>query len=277
MSSSCQCRLCRPGPAPEPEPELDDQDRKLLADVERHGWHVIAIGAESGLPSWAFTVGLTHTFGVPELAAFGLSREVGYTTLNMLGDLVREGERLRPGSRIGDVLEGFDLELRAGDSAWNYALFGYARWFYPHHEPAFMQCVWPDMSGRFPWEQGFEERLKRFQPALWMAPAEAPVGPWRAWWYETMWRPRPHASGLVIVSKRAAAGEAPILGVQASTDGHWTFLDGGRAEREDFTFAHLHHVLENDPSLEAMIDLEPGSIAWREHPGGPWSVSPLED
>lgn len=246
----------------------------MLADVGRHGWHVIWIPAGDSIPGSAFTVGLTHSFGVPELAAFGLSDEVGYTTLNMMGELVREGDRLRSGSRIGHVLEGFDLELRAGDPAWSDALFGSAQWFYQRDDPAFVQCVWPDMSGRFPWEAGFDDRLRRFQPALWMPPAESPVGPWRAWWYETIWRPRGRTKGLVFATKPVASEEAPVLGVELAHDGDWVFLDG---ESDDLVFSHLHHLLEKDPTLEETAGLEPGTIAWRAAPGEPWSVSPVEE
>ena len=249
----------------------------MLADVERQGWHVIWIRAADGIPGWAFTVGLMHSFGVPELATFGLSDQVGYTTLNMVGELVREGDRLRPGSRVGEVLEGYDLELRAGDPAWSDALFGSAQWFYRRREPAFVQCVWPDMSGRFPWEPGFEERLRRFQPALWMSPTESPVGPWRAWWYETTWRARDHAKGLVFASKRVASGEAPALRVQVFDDGDWVFLDGESVGSDDVVLSHLHHLLEDDPTLEETAGFEVGTVGWRAAPGEPWSVAPLDD
>lgn len=249
----------------------------MLADVERHGWHVIWIRAADGIPGWAFTVGLTHSFGVPELTAFALSDEVGYTTLNMMGKLVREGDRLRPGSRVGGVLEGFDLELRTCDPAWSDALFGSAQWFYRRRDPAFVQCVWPDMSGRFPWEPGFEERLRRFQPALWMSPAEAPIGPWRAWWYETIWPARAQVDGLVFASKRVASGEAPVLRVQVFHDGDWAFLDDESASPDDITLSHLHHILEDDPTLEGAAGFTPGTVSWRAAPGESWSTSPLDD
>jgi len=103
------------------------------------------------------------------------------------------------------------------------------------------------------------------------------VGPWRAWWYETRWPPRANAAGLVFVSARAATGEAPVLGVQVFDDGDWAFLDGSPPERDAFVLSHLHHLLEADPSLEEMIAVERGMVAWREGPGEAWSVSPDSD
>jgi hypothetical protein len=271
--SACGCRLCAGGPAD----DLDDGDRKLLSDVERHGWHVVNILAANDIPGWSFTVGLTHSFGTPELATFGLPEGVGHQILNTLGELVRNGSPLTPGSRLADVLEAYNVELQAADAAWNHALFGYATWFYRPREPGFLQCVWPDKSGRFPWEPGFEARLLRLQPALLASPPQAPVGPWRAWAYECQWPPRSLASGLVFVSTRAVSGEAPILGVKVFSDGDWAFLDGGPARPDDMNLSHLHHVLEADPSLEEMIGLKPGTIAWRGGPGEAWTVSPVSE
>jgi len=244
----------------------------LLADVERHGWHVVLLAPSDGLPGWAFTVGLTHSFGTPELAVCGLDTKVMHTSLNILGEVAREGGELRPGDRNGDVLDGYDVELGAVDPAWHHALFGYARWFYRPREPRFLQCVWPDMSHRFPWDDEFDRRIGRLQPPLWVAPAEAPNGPWRAWWQATRWPGRTNANGLVFVSARAAAGEVPILGVKVFEDGDWAFLDGISGAAKDMQMSHLHHILEQDPSLEETIGLSPGTIAWRDGPGRPWSV-----
>ncbi len=268
---ACGCQLCQPSGE-----ERDGHDEKLLADVRGHGWHVVTIKPEHDVPGWAFSVGLTHSFGAPELAVFGLPARDAHVILNLVGDRAKAGDSLVPGERLGDVLERHDVELRRVDQAWNHALFGYARWFHNGREPQFLQVVWPDGSSRFPWEPGFDETVKRFQPELWMFPPESAVGPWRAWWFETMWRPRAEPSGLVFASMRVVAGEAPVLGVQVFDDGDWAFLDGQSSASEDMAVVHLHHVLEHDPTLEDMAALEPGTIAWRERPGGPWSVSPLD-
>lgn len=39
---------CKNWPAPE-----DDHDRKLLADVQEHGWHVVGVEADAEGPSFA--------------------------------------------------------------------------------------------------------------------------------------------------------------------------------------------------------------------------------
>jgi hypothetical protein len=256
---------------------MDDAERKLVADVERHGWHVVLLEAADGLPGWAFTVGLTHSFGTPELAMFGLPTATMHRCLNTLGEVAREGGTFQSGFRSPEVLDGFDVELRAVDPAWHRALFGFARWFYRPEEPAFLQCAWPDLAQRFPWEPAFEDRIRYLQPALWSSPAEARNDVWRAWWHATEWPGRNNAGGLVFVSKQVAAGKVPVLGVQVFEDGDWAFLDGISSEPENMTMTHLHLVLQRDPSLEEMVDMAPGTWAWRDRPGEPWRVSALPD
>ena len=65
----CTCRLHEPVGD---EDRWSDGDRKLMADVDDHGWHVVGINPQPGQKSWAFSVGLWHTLRSPELAMFGL-------------------------------------------------------------------------------------------------------------------------------------------------------------------------------------------------------------
>lgn len=269
-SSNCGCRVClheRPGA------DWNAHDKQLFSDVETYGWHLVGIRAEDEIPGWSFTVGLWHSFRTPELAIFGLPPGVLTTSLNIIGEAARHGDPLQADTRRDDVLEGYSLELKGVHRGWHRALFGYARWFYPPPKPEFLQCVWPDMSGRFPWQADFDQRVRRNQPELWSPPTQAKKGPWRAWWQSSQWPGRENVNGLVFVAKRAARGETPILGVKVFSDGDWAFLDGGPADPDHMVMLHLHHVLERDASLEELITLEPGMIAWRLAPGEDWSIS----
>ena len=50
----------------------DDNDRKLLADIERLGWHVIHIFEDESGPGFSFSVGFYYTFQQPEVLIMGL-------------------------------------------------------------------------------------------------------------------------------------------------------------------------------------------------------------
>lgn len=50
----------------------DEHERKALADVQQHGWHVLKVMEDNEGPAFAYTVGLYHSFGHPELIVVGL-------------------------------------------------------------------------------------------------------------------------------------------------------------------------------------------------------------
>ena len=79
-------------PAPRGEP-----DRKVIRDVNVHGWHVVNVPPESETPGWLFTIGLHHNFSHPELVIFGLDRDVAHSVLNNLGEGIRNGQRYEAG------------------------------------------------------------------------------------------------------------------------------------------------------------------------------------
>lgn len=75
--------------------------REELAEEARlhiihHGWFLQGVLADPGKAGgWVYTVGLLENFGHPELVVTDIEYERGGQFLNMLGELVREGEDLR--------------------------------------------------------------------------------------------------------------------------------------------------------------------------------------
>lgn len=155
-----------------PEP-ADDRDRKLLADVQEHGWHVLGIQAGNGGPDFAYSIGLYQTFNHPELIVFGLDFGTMHTMINNVGDLVRAGHRFGDFDESDDVLENFSVSFRAVAQRHYQEHFGYALWFYHPHPFPVLQCVWPDAQHRYPWDECFNPNLASLQPLL------ADVALWR--------------------------------------------------------------------------------------------------
>lgn len=44
--------------------------------------------------------------------------------------------------------------------------FNVAKTFYGQADFKAVQLFWPDRSGKFPWEEGFDESFRRIQPDL---------------------------------------------------------------------------------------------------------------
>ena len=54
-----------------PQPE-DEQDKQLLARIERKGWHHLSVDGAAGEPGYAFTLGHFLKRDHPELIVVGL-------------------------------------------------------------------------------------------------------------------------------------------------------------------------------------------------------------
>ena len=152
------------------EPE-DESDRKLLEDVNRVGWHIVGIDADAaeGTPDYAFTVGLYHSLDHPEIAIYGLPHETAMQLLNIMGVAIQSGARFSHGGTTDDVAEGVTLSFINFDPKNYQSELGYARWFYRGNDFPALQCVWPDKSGRFPWDEDLQRPLGNQQP-LWGPP-----------------------------------------------------------------------------------------------------------
>jgi hypothetical protein len=151
-----------------PEPE-DDSDRKLLEDVRTVGWHLIGIEADEEGPAFVYSIGLTATYGHPELIMFGLPVETLFQVLNTLGGAIHAGARFGDGEETDQALDGYSLLFRQVELCHFREYLGYARWFYRGDRFDALQCVWPDSKGRYPSQPDFEPRLSALQPALWSA------------------------------------------------------------------------------------------------------------
>ena len=128
---------------------LDD----TRAVIKEHGWAVIGVfpaAGDSGQP-FSYTVGLTEQF-LPELVVYGLDAHSAGGLLNAVAARMVEHGELAPGDRVDGVLDGdlrlavFDLDRAdAADLAMVHNIYGTLL--------SARQVVWPDKSGKFPWEQ----------------------------------------------------------------------------------------------------------------------------
>ena len=151
-----------------PKPS-DSGDEKVLSDVRNFGCHIVSVLADEHGPGFAFTIGLHLNFGHPEVIIFALKQEVAGGVLNHICDLARGGSAFTAGATSDELLEGLPVTfLEVGLEHYRDHL-GFALWFYrsllPDHFPC-LQLVWPDKSGVFPWQEGFDESYRHLQPLL---------------------------------------------------------------------------------------------------------------
>lgn len=265
----CHCVIHEP---PADRTGWDDGDRRLLANVEGHGWGVFGIGAEDGLPGWAFTAGLWHTFGSPEVAMFGLRVPDMQAWLNAIGEQIRTGHTPETDERRVGILPAHPVTFRQVRKDWYRDLFGYAMWFAQQRPLPVLQVVWPDTEGRFPWDSGCGTRCWFDQPKLWLNKEEHPKGRWTRLSESRPW-PFEDSPATRSFTTRGIADEGrPIVAVLHHDDGDWQFLDGVNVH--DDVVVHLEHVIGAHPDVAELGDLARGWEAWRPGPDAPWIRRP---
>ncbi|MFJ4889060.1 MULTISPECIES: DUF4262 domain-containing protein [unclassified Streptomyces] len=171
----CFCLLCAPtewgGPVSE------ERDSRIAKSVADFGWHVMGVAGGDAPSDWGYSIGLWHTLRSPEVSVFGLPSQTAMRVANAAGAAIRDGNPLEPDQRRGDVLNGYDVAVRPVHPSWYHDFFGAGIDFYQTPPLPIMQLFWPDKDGRFPWEEGADERCRMGQPLLWIAKDET-TGPW---------------------------------------------------------------------------------------------------
>jgi hypothetical protein len=175
MGSVCRCIICH---------DYGDRDRlgnfelRTIVHVKEYGWSVVLVSPRDGRPGFAFTAGLWHTHRNPELAIFGLDPYDMQVIVNNLGEGAAAGRTLAPGQERKDATERHPVLLRPVHLQWYPRLLADALRFYRHPPLPFLQVIWPDEAGRYPWQAGSDPALAGAQPSLWLPPESHPEGIW---------------------------------------------------------------------------------------------------
>ncbi|WP_200341540.1 DUF4262 domain-containing protein [Rhodovibrio sodomensis] len=141
----------------------------IKKEVEKKGWTSILIqgGGRKSTPGVVHTVGLTATYGSPEILVAGMDLKAGERVLDALvADIRAEGA-----PSVGEKLTGY-LPASAGDLVLLDMADDQARiWmpvadWYNGGQFSGLQAIWPDTRGRYPWDEGFDPGPDSSQPLL---------------------------------------------------------------------------------------------------------------
>jgi hypothetical protein len=243
-----------PHARPDPPAAQDDGDRKLLADIERHGWHMLGITEDNDGPAFAYSVGLWHSFEHPEILVIGLGTDVMFGMINGIGEAVRDGNRFEHLFESGDILAGFNVAFRRVEPRYYKGYVGYALWYYQSDDFPILQCVWPDSQHRYPWHPEWPAGLVVRQPVL---------------SDDCSW-PFHEGINIACFTTRRVLEGLPILRVSHDSDGDWQFLCGTTTATEDAALVSLAEMLRLDDTLVEVADLAVGWAARRDGADLPW-------
>ncbi len=158
---------------------VHDQRLNYLAGcldiVDRHGWMIQGVFPVAGgppAPTFCYTVGLSHPSGRhkwdphPEFITIGVGFDAGKYILNELGEMVRNGRSLTAGEQLTGLVAGdFVLTLVQVADDSSHPLNTVRDLYGKDIAPGVLQVVFPDMEGRFPWDDGYDLD-PRVQPLL---------------------------------------------------------------------------------------------------------------
>jgi hypothetical protein len=255
LTRVCNCKLCLGS---------DEPTDRIVELVTTHGHAVCGVLPEDGIPPWAYTSGLWHSYGSPEVAMFGLElRGVHYWT-NKLAQQVKDGNPIVLDVERHGILDDYPVMLKAIHPSWFPMLFGSAIDFAQLPPLAMAMIVWPDKNGRWPWEAEAGARCKRDQPKLWLPHAEHPRDIW--YHHEELidWPfPDTDVDAHVTLTRRILDGTEPIHGVLRDEHGDWTFLGKNLVPTSELVRACLYHVVVKHPEIRVNAQLQPGQESWR--------------
>ena len=156
---------------------LDQEDAHTAAMIRSHGRYINYVDCEAAGcgctdvegPPFAYTVGL---FGLhhPELLIFGVPPGTAASVLNDLGERIRSGENLLPGSLV--TLEDWPRRIipepvpNPGE-----IVFAANRYYARPDEFSVpvLQLSYDDKAGRFPWESGYSAPESQPRPGTFRA------------------------------------------------------------------------------------------------------------
>jgi hypothetical protein len=145
------------------DPDLKEKDAKLLETLEQWGWFVTKVSGSGSDPAFAYSMGLYENFKHPEIIIFGLELGIMHQLINDAGKRIRQGHGYKVGQRYDDLLKGYQCQFRKVNPIRYDGLLNCAIWYYKGSPFPVLQLVWPDQTGLFPWENGFDERIRKRQ------------------------------------------------------------------------------------------------------------------
>ena len=234
----------------------DENEQRVIDDVRRAGWHLVAVENESDHPGFVYSVGLYHTFQQPEIIIFGLDSAAAMCEfINHVGDEMRRGASFEDWDESRQLVNGHCCMFRSVERELYAEYLGMAAWFYEGLDFPALQGVWPDTSGSYPWEPGFPAELSARQPVL-----TERIG----------WPFHEGKNRLVATTRPVVERRQPVVLVTHDQQGDWQFLCGTTDRTEDQRKVGLETVVVSSPSVLELADLAVGWQAVRESPDRPW-------
>jgi hypothetical protein len=145
---------------------MDEKEQKVHRDIAKYGWHAVSVFDEGDAPDFQYSIGFQRTFGHPEVLILGLEVDVMHGMLDRIAYGLSAGKRYDMGVAAPDILVGYSCLFRPIPKSRFREYLGWALWYYGEESLGALQCIWPDLSGRFPWDPDASDEVRRREPIL---------------------------------------------------------------------------------------------------------------
>ncbi|GID54851.1 hypothetical protein Aco03nite_032550 [Actinoplanes couchii] len=225
-----------------------------------------------GTVEFAYTLGLWHSFRLPELVMFGLDGGHMQDLLNTGVAHLREHGRPEPETPFAGVLDGFETQLRPVDESWRDALFGTAHQFYRGWPVPVWQLVWPDAHGLWPWHDGATVSSRTRQAFAWLPVADHPVGGWQLVGHFADGFPLPAEPDSWALTTRSVLDGTREATTVLFDEGAFDVLDDRGHDADDLCLTYLGLLVQRLPTLPRLADLAGNtvSVQQREASAAAW-------
>lgn len=142
-----------------------DAEQKIIDDVKEHGWHVMKVMEEAGLPPFAYSIGFFENYRHPEIIVFGLDLDLMHAMINFAGQDIKNGKRFESRGFYSDLIASYDCWF-TDVPVEHCSKAGWAVWYYKNRDFPLRQCIWPTTQGIYPWEKDYPKDLHKRQPIL---------------------------------------------------------------------------------------------------------------
>lgn len=145
---------------------MNEAEKKIVENIEKHGCHITSVFDNSGEePSFTYSTGIQTSLNAPEVIVVGLPNKLAASVVNNYLKRLREGETFEEGKFYADFLSGFDITFMRVSKRNKEAFMLSSCWYHKNTFEA-LQIIFPTTSGVWPWDKEADKSFHEIQPCL---------------------------------------------------------------------------------------------------------------
>jgi len=140
---------------------------KIRDDIIRSGFSIVSVFASNNTPSYAYTIGLHETYNHPEIIVLGLPAQSSHRAItNAVESILDGGKKISTGINYKGIANADVVFNMVSDFYKNEYAFLAIDYYDSLEGVEFIQMLWPDQEGCFPFEFDFDPKFIPTQPIL---------------------------------------------------------------------------------------------------------------